>query len=133
MAGYQHPDHEVLQVSNWAGLHVSDCEGLEVYDHGGLHLGTPSANPELFSQPEPLIAARVEAEHPQHHPKAKPDKSQRNTRIGGLRKPSFWLAFALGVVIIVAAVVGGVLGGLAKKSPFQYFAPRKTYYDIVTN
>ena len=110
MAGYQRPDHEGLQISNW--------EGLQVSDHGDLHLGTPSANPEFFSQLQPSIAARVEAEHPRHHLKVKPDKSKRNTRIGGLRKPTFWLALALAVVIIVAAVVGGVLGSLAVKRAF---------------
>ncbi len=45
-----------------------------------------------------------------------PEKQPRNSRHGngticGLRKPTFWLALALATVIVLAAGIGGGVGG----------------------
>lgn len=106
MARYQHPDHEGLQLS----------------DHSGLHLVTSPVNHEVPYRPQPPPLARAGPEIHQHHPKVRPGKPPRNTQICGLRKPTFWLALALAVVVIVAAVVGGVRGSIAMNNASQYFA-----------
>ena len=106
-----------------ASYQCLDHGGLEVADLSVLHPAKRPINQEDFSYPQPSISSRVGPEHLQQPPKVSQGKTQRKTTISGLRKPTFWLALALAVVIIVAAVGGGVGGSHAVKNALQYFAP----------
>lgn len=106
MAYYQHPDHE----------------GLQLFEDNGLHLGTSPVNHGVPYRSQPPPVARAGPENHQHHPNIRPGKRPQDPRICGLRKATFWLALALAVVVVVAAVVGGVGGSIAMNNASQYFA-----------
>ncbi|SLM35078.1 hypothetical protein LPUS_04116 [Lasallia pustulata] len=110
MESYQCPDHE----------------GLQVADLSVLHPVRRSANQGAFYHPQPSISSRISPEDLQQLPKVSQGKSQRKTTIGGLRQPTFWLALALAMVIIVAVVGGGLGGSLTVKSASHSSCPFPT-------
>ncbi|KAI2464884.1 hypothetical protein F4781DRAFT_51556 [Annulohypoxylon bovei var. microspora] len=77
----------------------------EVVNH---ERGQPPSNPPPFQ------------EQPQEQPQEKPQQ-QPNSRICGLPRRKFYLALTAGILVIIAAIAGGVAGGLASK---QHFPPK---------
>lgn len=97
--------------------------GYRLPDQEGLQLTTPATDPEVLQRPQWPVPAQTGPEYHQPPPELTPGKTQQNTRIGGLRRSTFWVALALTVATVVAAVGAAVGGSLAVKSASQYFAP----------
>jgi hypothetical protein len=92
---------------------MSNFDGPQVYNSPGLEVVLPKATPN-YSDKQPIVP---EATFTSEYMPSNGGRKEDGGTLCGLKRPIFFLAVSLVCIIIVGAAIGGGVGGaLARKS-----------------